>query len=269
MAAVTGCSGDGETGDTTTDNETATDGKRMTTSTETGTAPTATTTETTTDSAMMTKAKTKTNTRTTASGTGIAEITSRDFDIIEDHIIYGAAMTATVKNTSNERLSYIKVTATFYDDAGDVVETNYTELSGLAPGRTWAAYIPYGGEPTDIANGELEITDAAVGELPSPPDSAKLLESGLIQPANEYTEVAVAGHVRNTGNDPIDLGTYVVFYTDDGTVLNDGSTNTTDILAGETWRFEVDFMSWAPEAYARVAEYDVTLTEYRPSASGS
>ena len=162
-----------------------------------------TTTTATTGSGGTEGTDSSTATETTASSSSEAasalevsgtELQEGEFDV---------AVVGEIKNTDDQRLAYVETTATFRNDAGDVLNTTMTNVAGLESGQVWQVYVPYLGEKPEVANGELSISDATAGEIPDPPDDVELLEDSLEPPTDEYSGATVTGRAENTGDSTI------------------------------------------------------------------
>ena len=137
-----------------------------------------------------------------------------------------------------------------------------TNLAGLDSGQVWQVYVPYLGDKSEVADGELSISDATAGEIPDPPDSVELLEDSLEPPADEFSGPIVVGRAENTGDSTIGyLEAAATFIADSGNVLGSSFTNVTDLPAGETWSFEIEFTSYSTDAGDDVSDYELYLTD--------
>ncbi|HET7325219.1 MAG TPA: FxLYD domain-containing protein [Halococcus sp.] len=167
-------------------------------------------------------------------------------------------LTASIANTGNQRLSYVEATATFTDSSGAVLGTNFTNLIGLAPGKTWDVYIPYLGTSGTPTDGTIRITAADPGSVPSSPEGVTVLDSRVQQPKDQFSPPKVVGQAKNESGGRLDyLEAAATFYGENGHVLSSGFTNVTGLAAGQTWRFAIPFISYNPDA--EVADYELYL----------
>jgi len=272
VSLAAGCSGGGSA-DGGTDSSsnsgsassTTTDGDGRTTAAGSTTTATETTTESTTETTteptttQETETSTATETSTTPGDTAsLLEISGTELEEGE----YDVAVVGEIENTGNQRFSYVETTATFRNDAGDVLDTTMTNLAGLGVGQVWQVYVPYLGEKSEVADGELSISDTTVGEIPEPPDSVELLEDSLEPPADDFSGPTVTGRAENTIDSSIGyLEAAATFSAENGNVLGSGFTNITDLPAGETWRFEIEFTSYSTDAGDDVSDYELYLTD--------
>ena len=156
-----------------------------------------------------------------------------------------------IKNTGQQRLSYIEAKMTFRNDAGDVIGRMPTTIivRGLEPGQIWEVYVPYLGESPELAEGTLSIKRATAGAIPAPPENAELLEHSLEPPEEAYVGSSVVGRAKNTGTSKIDyLEASATFTAANGNLLSSGYTIIRDFPAGETWSFEIDFRGYTANA---------------------
>lgn len=226
------------TGETSTEGETATES--------------ATETETQTQTETVTETSTQTSTQTA----GTVEIANSE--IVEGDMETGIA--AEVTNTGDTRLSYIEVQAAFRNEAGDILDTNFTNVVGLESGQTWETYVSYLGDET-VADAELEVVDTTAGELAPPPEGVELIEDSLEPPEDEFGSPSVVGRAENGSDSSVDyLQAMVSFVAENGNLLSSGSTNVSDLPSGETWRFEVEYLAISPNKPDEPSEYTVTLT---------
>ncbi|WP_273836814.1 FxLYD domain-containing protein [Halococcus sp. PRR34] len=169
-------------------------------------------------------------------------------------------ITAEVTNTGDTRLSYIEVQAAFRNEAGDILDTNYTNVVGLKSGQTWEAYVSYLGDET-VADAELEVADTTAGELAPPPEGVELIEDSLEPPEDEFGSPSVVGRAENGSDSSVDyLQAMVSFVAENGNLLSSGSTNVSNLPGGETWRFEVEYLAISPNKPDEPSDYTVTLT---------
>jgi len=226
------------------------------------TGETSTGSETTTESATETETQTQTetatetSTQTSTQTSGAAEIANSE--IVEGDMETGIA--AEVTNTGDTRLSYTEVQAAFRNEAGDILDTNYTNVVGLESGQTWEAYVSYFGDET-VADAEIEVAETTTGELAPPPEGVELIEDNLEPPEDEFGSPAVIGRAENGSDSSVDyLQAMVSFVAENGNLLSSGSTSISDLPSGEIWRFEVEYLAISPNKPDEPSDYTVTLT---------
>jgi len=145
---------------------------------------------------------------------------------------------------------YIEASATFCDD-----DDTMTNIMHLPPGDTWRLWMGTTNRDA-VVQASVEITDTTRGSLQS------LDEFGLAVDSISLSETGetVFGEVTNDTGEAVDyIEAYARFYDSDGYVRWATTTNMTDLLPDDTWRFELDFVTTAPDD-PQVAEYDVRFS---------
>ena len=194
----------------------------------------------------------------TQSSAGSDAVEIANSEVVEADMETGVA--AEVTNTGDTRLSYVEVEAVFKNDAGDVLDSSMTNVVGLESGQTWQAYVSFLGDGS-VADAEISVADTTAGELSSPPEGVELVEDSIESPEDEFSSPKVVGRAKNGGNRSVDyLQAAVSFVGEDGNLLNSGSANISDLPAGETWKFEVEYLSVSPNKPDKPDDYTVTLT---------
>lgn len=202
-----------------------------------------------------------TATQSGASGSGSASASANlaieNTEIVQGDL--GKVLTASITNNGGQRLAYVEATATFTDDSGTVLGTNFTNLIGLESGATWDVYVPYLGTSGTPTGGKFRISDSLAGEVPPPPEGVTVLDSRLQEPADQFNDPKVVGTAENGSGGRLDyLEAAATFYGQDNHVLTSGFTNVTGLAAGQTWRFSIPFVSYNPDA--EVTDYELYLT---------
>lgn len=166
---------------------------------------------------------------------------------------------AFVDNSGTVRSGSIELQADWYDEDGNRLDYDRLWLRTLHAGETWEARVYYlGGEPEAIADYEIDVEfSPAEGTL----DPAGLtLHSTEMQVRADEGDVAVRGEVENTsGSDQHSATAIAKFYDDDGLVLGDNHTTTSDFLVGGTWQFKVWWTS--RDRTDRIDSYEVLLAD--------
>lgn len=212
------------------------------------------------ETTQQTSDSTTTGTETSSNGDAASALEISGTELEEGEFDIGVV--GEIENTGDQRLAYVEATATFRNDAGDVLDTTMTNLAGLESGQIWETYVPYLGDKSEVAEGELSISDAVAGEIPEPPDAVELLEDSLEPPADDFSGPKVTGRAENTGDSTIGyLEAAATFVAENGNVLGSGFTNVTDLPAGETWSFEIEFTSYSTEVSDDVSDYELYLTD--------
>ena len=192
------------------------------------------------------------------SSTGSDAVEIANSEIVEGDMETGVV--AEVTNTGDTRLAYVEIEAIFRNDAGDVLDSDFTNVVGLEGGQTWEAYISYLGEES-VAEAEVNVADTTAGELESPPKGVKLVEDNLEPPEDEFGSAKVVGRAKNGSDSTVDyLQAAVSFVAENGNLLGSGSDNITNLPAGETWKFEAEYLAIAPDKPSEPDDYTVTLT---------
>jgi len=108
-------------------------------------------------------------------------------------------------------------------------------------------------EPEDNEGDESdEPTEEETEDEEGP--SLELVEHELVE---EDFSVEVQGLVRNNGDEETFASVEVVFYDEDGTRIDTGRTNTSDLAPDEEWAFDV----LTTEDAEDIAEYDIELSD--------
>jgi hypothetical protein len=192
------------------------------------------------------------------SSTGSDAVKIANSEVVEGDFETGVV--ADVTNTGDTRLAYVEIEAIFRNDAGDVLDSDFTNVVGLEGGQTWEAYISYLGEES-VAEAEVNVADTTAGELESPPKGVKLVEDNLEPPEDEFGSAKVVGRAKNGSDSTVDyLQAAVSFVAENGNLLGSGSDNITNLPAGETWKFEAEYLAIAPDKPSEPDDYTVTLT---------
>ena len=226
---LAGCSGDdpqsvggGKTADPTS----------TTTQTSSGTANDVVTTE-------PAEPQTPTNTATPA-GQAQVNITNDELVVQEGEYSTEVYVAATVKNEGTARSGPIKITAEWYDAEGNYLDNDGQYLQTLGAGETWAARV------YALVDAEKIEDYAAKGKFSS--ESPNFSPEGLSLTGSEMKvgdgEVIVSGTVKNgTGGTASYIQATGTVYNSDGVVLGDNWTNTSDVPAGRSWKFETSWLA--------------------------
>ena len=118
------------------------------------------------------------------------------------------------------------------------------------------------GDGADDTNGEAEDApdpaDAPQGEDVLEYEGLVIVEHELVEPEDDFGFPEVVGIVENTRDETVDyVEVSVRVYDHDGHMIESWFTNTTDLQAGGTWRFEV----MINEDWDDIAEYDIRITD--------
>ena len=150
---------------------------------------------------------------------------------------------AEVENAGSGPSGGIELAVNWYNADGDLVDDSTERLATLRAGTTWKARVYALGLDADEVD-DYEIEGQFTDQLPEPPVGAEIIESDHnVSPDGGVT---VTGRMENTADEPIDYVEGIGQVLDaDGNVLSDRWTNQTDIPAGETWRFEVEWFQFA------------------------
>lgn len=206
-------------------------------------------TATTTDTSTATANETAPTTTPTVDG---LEIVSTSYEEVEDSFLTEAGVWVDVANASDVTWSYVEVSAAFRDADDTVVDDGFTNMLHLPPCETWRTYISNFG-PETAESATVEITDSTRGEpLPTADDLGLTLEEvRMTEPGP-----TVIGRVTNTTGGPLDYLEAIVRFRDDEYVYDGTFTNVSNLAAGDTWRFEIQFSSVAPEP-PTITDYDL------------
>src|SRR5699024_7630487 len=186
------------------------------------------------------------------SGGGNADVSidSSEFSKQTDSGITDTAMVGTL--TAPSYLSTIELQAQFNNDNGDILTTGSAYFQGLEKGKTWNFYVPSLASQTP-ADGEVKVASATAGSPPSDP-GAKVVESSLNEPADEFSGPTVTGRAKNTSGSALPyLEARIHFLADDGTALESDFTNITNLPAGETWSFKLEAITYTTDPRPEIA----------------
>lgn len=206
-----------------------------------------------TDTPTVTSTPNRTTTETPTGTPGSdLEIVSTNYEVVESEFLTEAGVWVEVANRSDVTWSYVEVSAAFRDSDDTVVTDGMTNMLGLPPRATWRTYISTV-ESEAVESATVEITGSTRGEpYPSAEDLGLTLENSRLA----ETGPTVIGRVTNTTGRPLDYLEAYVRFRDDEYVYDGSFTNVTNLVAGDTWRFEVAFTSVAPEA-PTITDYDL------------
>ena len=179
-------------------------------------------------------------------------IVSTNYEEVEGEFLTEAGVRVEVANESDVIWSYVEVSAAFRDGEDTIVTDGMANMLGLPPRETWRTYIS-NIEPEAVESATVEITDSTRGEpYPTARDLGLTLENSRLA----ETGPTVIGQVTNTTGGPLDYLEAYVRFRDDEYVYDGTFTNVTNFAADDTWRFEVEFVSVAPEP-PTITDYDL------------
>lgn len=164
------------------------------------------------------------------------------------------------KLTAPTYLSDIEIQAQFHNDAGDILDTASNYFQGLTKDQTWNFYIL---SPTvdPPSGGDVVVAEATSDNPPSNP-GAKVIESSLHEPRDEYSGPVLTARVKNTSGSKISyLYAQVKFLTDNGTALQSTSESIDDLPAGETWYFEIETGAIPSDPRPKATDFDIVLNK--------
>ena len=173
-----------------------------------------------------------------------------------------AYVRAAVTNRGTAPTGVVEARATFRDGAGRTLATPTNHLTRLAPGETWLAYVPYGGDAAETATHEFA---AAV----SPPASVGPARGLTLTGSDLRTTpvgASVRGRVRNDRGERIErVRARVAFYADETTLLATNVADATGVAPGETWAFRAPYLNFG-FGRERIARHAVSLAGSTPDA---
>ena len=189
-------------------------------------------------------------------GSAGVSIDSSEFAVQNDSGYKTAGIEGTL--TAPRYLSSIELAARFRDNDGNILDNEPAYFTGLEKGETWNFYIESlaSSVPSD---GEVEIVSTTAGSPPSN-SGAKVIDSSLNEPKDEYSGPTVTATVKNTSGSSIGyLEADVKYLADDGTALESDYDNISDLPAGETWKFSLEALTVSTDPRPDIADYDITL----------
>ncbi len=159
-----------------------------------------------------------------------------------------------LQNTGQKNLKYIKLTAAFYDSAGEVIRTEWTYANAdiLLPGeKAPFSFIEAASAEKDYQSYELEVTSCRETTEEPYRDFEFLNTSSYIDDQGYYH---VKGEIKNTGTQDIDFVSVVITLYDAGDKVVSASTSLiAHLAAGGTDSFD----TWVlpEEASSDIASY--------------
>lgn len=218
-------------------------------------------TSTPTDQSTSSEESTPTETTTdTPTPQANIELVSAEYREVESDFGSTAAVITEVQNTGGQTYAYVETTAQFTNDAGDVVASRTTNLTELPPGETWVGYHEYV-QAGEVSDGTAELTDTTRGDRSPTAEELGLtiLDESLTE-GDDISGPTLIGRVRNDTGDTLDyLQAHVLWYDTDSNVRSSSFTNITNLATGDTWRFELEFLSLAPDV--EIGEYELRFSD--------
>ena len=226
-----------------------------TTDRETSTGAAATTTPDT-DAETATESSTEERTTEPAQGVPALVIENEELVVDEGQDSTEAYVTADITNEGDVASGQVVVTTEWYDENGDILGNARAYLPTLGAGETWVARVDA------LLSDNSAIADFEFGaeydeQPPEPPEGVAVVESSL-----QFGDgtVAVTGRVANDAEDALDyVEAIAILYDADGNVLDGDWTSETDVPAGATWQFTVDWFVY--ERVDAVDSHRVLLNE--------
>ncbi len=163
----------------------------------------------------------------------------------------------TVFNDGDVPSGQVELTVRWYDDNGDLLDDSRQFLPTLGAGETWLARVrALTTEPAEIA--DYEVDGQYETQPPQAPENVELLESDF--EVGGDGGVTVTGRAENnTGGELSYLEAVGKLYDADGRVLAGEFTNETEIPAGETWRFNVEWIQF--DRIGQIDSYEALLDD--------
>lgn len=170
------------------------------------------------------------------------DIVESSLETVEGEYSTETYASATVENSGSVRSGDVELTARWYDSDGNLLDDDSESLPSLAAGQTWNARVEALVDDEKIddfeLDGEFEV------EAPTAPDGVELVDSELR--VTEDGDVSVVGSAENGSGELLDyMEANAMLFDADGDVLAGSFDNQTEVPAGETWSFEIEFYGMA------------------------
>jgi len=167
-------------------------------------------------------------------------IVDSSLQIQEDSFSSTAYIQGRITNEGDAPSGSLSLTGRFYDDSDTLLDSTTGSLHYLKPGETWACYLPYLDDASDVAGHTLDgdyRTDAPRFEL----ENLAVTDTTLNK--TEYS-ASVTGTIENDLDEEADyLASLARFWRDD-VVIADGLDNITEVPPGEDWSFEASYFGY-------------------------
>lgn len=194
----------------------------------------------------------------TPTTSGEADIAIGDSELIVDsgRFTTDVAVEVAVSNQGDDRSGQIRLTAEWYNSAGDFLDSGEETMVSLAPSETWLARIPFVGTQADQVD-DYELSGTFEDTPPSVPDGVELRDAQINL---QDSGLRITGRVVNgTGSDLSYIEAHGKLYDDSDQALLSEYTNQSEIPAGETWAFEISYL--VLDRRDQVSNYEVVLSQ--------
>lgn len=187
-----------------------------------------------------TETTTETATETEAQGQAEVAIGERSLETFETS--YGSEEAYAVANLTNEggvASGTIELTARFYNDSDNLIDSSTGYLRTLGAGETWHAFVQLLSMDAEPASIEVE---AEFGSMPpKTPGDIEVTDSSL-SGGDSDTVTSTATIANNTGSEVAYLEGISKFYESDGVVVGTQYKNISELPAGDTWEISNELM---------------------------
>lgn len=162
----------------------------------------------------------------------------------------------TVKNTGAIPSIEPEIDVKFFDEAGDVLDTNGDSIYRLKPGQSWETNLMFLGDDDEVPT-EIKVSvDPGIansGKAYAHPDEIEVTNVEL----DTGNEPAITADVTNTTGGSFYVGAYGQFLDENGTVLGSSIDAIDDLSAGETWSANVEALFIDENVAQRVEQFDL------------
>lgn len=202
------------------------------------------------DTATETPTEAETSTPTETRGQADVVIGERSLETFETS--YGSEEAYAVANLTNEgdaASGRIELTARFYNESDNLIDSSTGYLRTLGAGETWHAFVQL--LATDAEPASIEVEAEFDGQPPKTPNGVEVTESSLSGgDADTVTSTAVIAN--NTGSELSYLEGISKFYESEATVIGTQYENITELPAGDNWQVTNELMRGAkPEVVSQ------------------
>lgn len=186
---------------------------------------------------------------------GAADVEIEDYDLVlDDEDTYrDPYVEPTVHNAGDGATGDVDVNVDWYDENGDYLGDSSEGVVTLAAGETWRPRIPAGSVDDELV-ADCDLSLEVDSDAPRDPADIEIVESDLV--IADDGDLTVVGRAANeTGDDVSYIEAYAKLYDAEGHVLASEWTNESDVPAGSTWRFDLEFYFF--ERGDAVEDYEV------------
>lgn len=195
----------------------------------------------------------------TAATSGEPDVIIQEHDLVVDEgeFTTDVYVAATIENAGSAPSGTVELTADWYDADGDYLDNDKAFLQSLDAGEAWAARVYHLGSDSPRVDGYEFAGKFQTSPPEMNPEGLEVRETSMNVGDDE---AVIRGRVTNDRSSTASYiqATAKIFDADD-VVLGDVWTNVTDVPAGETWAFELDWRG--RDRVAEAADHAVWVTD--------